>query len=141
MTRPHRGTCRFPFSTAPTRELAVDSVPFWIGLAFSAHTSGKACKDGGDLMPKEAPKKKKIWSWVGGLGVGLINGLLGAGGGMLAVPLLNASGLPTHKAHATSLAIIFPLSVLSAGLYLFQDRMSLGDALPYLPLVRSPKRV
>ena len=31
---------------------------------------------------------KNVLKWIGSIGVGLINGLLGAGGGMLAVPLL-----------------------------------------------------
>lgn len=53
-----------------------------------------------------------------GLFTGLLNGLFGAGGGLLAVPMLQKCGLPARKAHATSLAVTLPLSVLSAVLLL-----------------------
>ncbi len=78
-------------------------------------------------------KKSILWALVGGLGAGLINGLLGAGGGMLAVPLLRKSGLSTKQAHASSIAIILPLSVLSAALYLADGRVALSDPLIYIP--------
>ncbi len=45
---------------------------------------------------------------------GLLNGIFGAGGGLLAVPMLKKSGLTAKKAHATSIAITLPLSLLSA---------------------------
>ena len=35
-------------------------------------------------------KQKKLWGVLGGFGAGIINGLLGAGGGMVVVPLLSA---------------------------------------------------
>ncbi len=76
---------------------------------------------------------KKLFSRIGGVVVGFINGLLGAGGGMLAVPLLSASGLPTQKAHATSIAVILPLSAFSAALYLADGRVNFWDAAVYLP--------
>lgn len=78
-------------------------------------------------------RAKKILIRLGALGVGIVNGLLGAGGGMLAVPLLNASGLPQRKAHATSIAVILPISLLSAGLYLAGGHASIADVLPYVP--------
>ena len=53
-----------------------------------------------------------------GIIVGIANGLFGAGGGTLLVPVLDKS-LPTHKAHATALAVILPLSVVSAIVYTF----------------------
>lgn len=68
-----------------------------------------------------------------GAGTGFVNGLLGAGGGMLAVPALVSSGLSRKKAHANSVAVIMPLSLLSAVMYLCSDSVSLGDALPYIP--------
>ena len=55
---------------------------------------------------------------VTGAACGLLNGLFGAGGGMAAVPLLKAGGLPQKKAHATSLAVILPLAAVSAAFYL-----------------------
>ena len=76
---------------------------------------------------------KQIALFVGGLFVGTLNGLLGAGGGMMAVPLLNKTGLDTQKSHAGSIAIIFPITLVSAILYLSTGRVALSDALPYMP--------
>lgn len=45
--------------------------------------------------------------------VGLINGLFGSGGGMLAVPLFTLQGLGQKQAQATAIAVILPLSALS----------------------------
>ncbi len=77
--------------------------------------------------------KKNIFKAAGGLAIGFINGLLGAGGGMLAVPLLKKYGLDTKEAHASSIAVILPLTVFSAVLYLISGRVSIGDSLIYLP--------
>ena len=64
--------------------------------------------------------------------VGFFNGLFGSGGGMLAVPLLERRGLPPDRAHATSLAVILPLTAVSAGAYLLTGGIDLRAALPYL---------
>lgn len=78
-------------------------------------------------------KRKNILTAAGGLLVGLINGLLGAGGGMLAVHLLKKSGFDVKEAHASSIAVILPLSVLSAALYICAGRVSISDSLVYIP--------
>ena len=49
--------------------------------------------------------------------IGTVNSLLGAGGGLLCVPYLRSQGLSQQKAQATSIAVILPLSILSALLY------------------------
>ena len=77
--------------------------------------------------------RKKWWGVLGGLGAGVINGLLGAGGGMVVVPLLSAMGVRGKKSHATALMVIVPLSAVSAVLYLVQGRVGFADALPWLP--------
>ena len=64
---------------------------------------------------------------------GIINGLLGAGGGMLIVPILKKYGLSQHATHATSICIILPICLVSAIMYLIKGQVTLGDALPYLP--------
>ena len=64
--------------------------------------------------------------------VGFLNGLFGSGGGMLAVPLLEHRGLPPGRAHATSLAVILPLTAVSAGAYLLTGGADPLEALPYL---------
>lgn len=77
--------------------------------------------------------KRKVLGFLGGIGVGLLNGLLGAGGGMITVPLLELMGVEGKRAHATSLAVIVPLSLISAGVYWFRGWVEPGTALLYLP--------
>ncbi len=64
---------------------------------------------------------------------GILNGLFGAGGGVVAVPLLEKSGIPAKKAHATSIAIILPTSLISAVLYYFAGNIDLSSSAAYLP--------
>ena len=49
--------------------------------------------------------------------VGLANGLFGGGGGMIAVPMLQNTGLDEKRAHATAILVILPVSLLSFVLY------------------------
>jgi len=85
-------------------------------------------------MNNTKPSKiKKIVAGAGSFVGGIINGLLGAGGGMLMVPVLRFLNLDTKKAHANSIAIILPLCILSASIYLFQGRVELNDVWIYLP--------
>jgi len=77
-------------------------------------------------------KKQNILSALGGALVGILNGMLGAGGGMLAVPMLKKLGLEQTKSHATAVAVIFPLSVLSTVAYLLLGHFELGQAAVYL---------
>jgi len=52
---------------------------------------------------------------------------------MILVPLLiGLCGIEDQRAFATSLAVIFPISVVSAAAYLFQGSLSISGALPYL---------
>lgn len=74
-------------------------------------------------------KKFHLWFW--GLPTGFLNGLLGAGGGMVVVPVLEKK-LTTKEAHATSVAIILPLCAVSAVLYLIDGRVTFADAAPFL---------
>lgn len=75
---------------------------------------------------------KKARFLLTGAAAGLLNGLFGAGGGMAAVPMLEKDGLPARRAHATSLAVIAPLSLLSGALYLWGGQMRLGDAWDFM---------
>ena len=57
-----------------------------------------------------------------GLLTGLCNGFFGAGGGIIVVPtLVYILKLENHKAHATALAVILPISLLSAFIYFKTD--------------------
>lgn len=77
--------------------------------------------------------KGKMMPYLVGAVTGVLNGLFGAGGGMVAVPMLSKAGLDTQQAHATSIAIILPLTIISSCIYLFQGHLALGDAFVYLP--------
>ena len=64
---------------------------------------------------------------------GLANGLFGSGGGLFLVPLLTRwAKLPQRKAFATSVAVVLPLSLLSAGIYWWKGELDLAGAWPYL---------
>ncbi len=55
-----------------------------------------------------------------GLGIitGLINGLFGSGGGTIVVPtMVFLLGIDDYKAHATAIAVILPLSIISTIIY------------------------
>ena len=82
---------------------------------------------------KDINKHDRRFAYFGSVLVGLINGLLGAGGGMLAVPLLKKVGAEQKKAHATSIALILPLCLFSAVLYLAGGKVAISDAVGYLP--------
>lgn len=75
----------------------------------------------------------KIKSLIGGGLTGVVNGLLGSGGGLVAVPVLRGAGLDTREAHSSSLAVVLPISMLSAGLYIHGGSVTVADALPYIP--------
>ena len=75
----------------------------------------------------------KTRSALSGAAVGLINGLLGAGGGMVLVPLLVGwCGLEDKKAFATAISIILPLSLTSIAVFAMRESLPLGEAWPYL---------
>ncbi len=77
--------------------------------------------------------KKYIKPCTFGVAVGLVNGVFGAGGGMLAVPLLKAGGLDQKQAHANAVAVILPITVISAVLYLLKGTVNIKDSLMFLP--------
>ncbi len=82
---------------------------------------------------KETGKQNRLGAALTGLAAGLVNGLLGSGGGMIAVPMLERGGVEANRAHATSVAVMLPLSAVSAFFYLRGGNVTLADALPYIP--------
>lgn len=53
-----------------------------------------------------------------GIATGLVNGLLGIGGGTILIPsMVVALGLSQHQAHGTSLAVILPTTIASCIVY------------------------
>ncbi len=66
-------------------------------------------------------KREKIKVLIIGVITGFANGLFGSGGGTIVVPCMERFlDTEEHKAHATALAIILPLSLLSIGIYLWK---------------------
>ena len=65
-----------------------------------------------------------------GLAVGIANSLFGGGGGMLAVPLLQATGYENKRAHATAILIILPVSLFSFLLYLARGLYDFSVLIP-----------
>lgn len=64
---------------------------------------------------------------------GTANGFFGAGGGMFLVPLFTKwLGMEQKTAFATSVAVILPLSVVSAVVYFCQGGLDFLGAWPYL---------
>lgn len=64
-----------------------------------------------------------------GLITGLINGLFGSGGGTIVVPaLVFLLGIDDHKAHATAISIILPLSAISTVVYFINKSINLKIA-------------
>ena len=76
--------------------------------------------------------KFKILSYIGGILIGAVNGLFGAGGGIIAVPILENAGLNKKQSHANAVAVILPVSILSGILYLLEDKVQFSDVSPYV---------
>ena len=77
------------------------------------------------------PKKWGIW--LAGLGAGSVNGLFGAGGGMVLVPLLTGlTDLREAEVFPSSIAIILPLCLVSLSVTALDNGLDFALALPYL---------
>lgn len=77
---------------------------------------------------------KKSRLILSGIAVGFINALFGAGGGMIAVPLLTKAGLSQKEAQATAVSVILPLTAVTCVIYYFQGRLDFKTAFDYIPL-------
>ena len=80
-------------------------------------------------------QKRGTWLRAGltGAAAGAVNGLFGAGGGMLLLPLLHRlTDLREHEAFACSVCTMLPLSVVSLVVYWLRGGEFLTAALPYL---------
>ena len=68
-----------------------------------------------------------------GLGAGAVNGLFGAGGGMVLVPLLSLlTDLEEEEIFSSSLAIILPVCVVSLTATAIAGTVAWSASLPYL---------
>lgn len=64
---------------------------------------------------------------------GILNGMFGAGGGLVLVPLLIGwIGMEQKQAFATSVAVMLPLSIASFALFCLRGGNVWEQALPYM---------
>jgi uncharacterized membrane protein YfcA len=78
-------------------------------------------------------KLSRVFFAAAGFLIGAINGVFGSGGGVAAVPALEHAKIPVKKAHASSLAVTLPLSIVSAAVYSGSGDFPVGDALVLIP--------
>ncbi len=70
---------------------------------------------------------------IAGAGAGLVNGLFGAGGGMILIPLLRKlTDLEDRQIFSMSVAIILPICLISLGAAAIRTPLPWTQALPYL---------
>ena len=76
---------------------------------------------------------RKIRMMIAGSAAGAVNGLLGAGGGMILVPLLTMLKCTEEEdVFPTSVSIIFPICLVSLAMDPGLGNLPLIDAWPYL---------
>ncbi len=64
---------------------------------------------------------------------GFLNGFFGSGGGIPAVPIFEKDGAEPKEAHATSVAFIFTLSLVTAAFYGFSGNLDFKAAWRFIP--------
>lgn len=78
-------------------------------------------------------KKKYIGPGLAGIGAGAVNGLFGAGGGMVLVPLLTwLTDLDDQEIFPASVSIILPICLVSLSLTFDAGIVPWNVAIPYL---------
>lgn len=75
---------------------------------------------------------KKIIHSALGILIGAVNVLVGSCGGIVAVESLKHCGVDGTKAHATAIAIILPLTAVSAVMYILRGNVNFSDSLIFL---------
>ena len=75
--------------------------------------------------------RDKVYMALTGALTGLTNGFFGGGGGMIVVPLMSfLLKMKTQKAHATALAIILPITLVSALIYFTSGKFDFSVGVP-----------
>ena len=81
-------------------------------------------------MGAKTEKNGRTSQILSGVLVGIANSLFGGGGGMLAVPLLQRTGLNEKEAHATAILVILPVSLFSFALYAMRGYCQFSVLIP-----------
>ncbi|MBQ7373774.1 MAG: sulfite exporter TauE/SafE family protein [Clostridia bacterium] len=77
--------------------------------------------------------KQKGYMAITGALTGLANGFFGGGGGMIVVPLMiYLLKIKTKTAHATALAVILPITLISALVYFLSGKFDFKVGVPSL---------
>ena len=75
--------------------------------------------------------KENLYLALTGALTGLANGFFGGGGGMIVVPLMTfLLQMKTKKAHATALAVILPITLISALIYFMSGKFDFAAGVP-----------
>lgn len=83
------------------------------------------------MTNKKVSKKQVLFSILAGVMVGFVNGFLGAGGGMLVVPLLRLIFKQSPKvAHSTAVLVILPICLVSGVVYLLSGTVQISVLWP-----------
>lgn len=78
-------------------------------------------------------RRKYLGSGLAGIGAGTVNGLFGAGGGMVLVPLLTfLTDLEDEEVFPSSVSIILPICLVSLSITFKSGTVPWEQAVPYL---------
>lgn len=67
-----------------------------------------------------------------GLSIGITNALFGAGSGIISVTVLDKAYNDQKKAQATTMAVILPITIITAIRYINLGYVTVSNALPYI---------
>ncbi len=73
-----------------------------------------------------------VKKFLAGLCIGVVNVTLGAGGGMLTVPLYKRMGMEQKEAQINAVATILPITFISAVIYILNGSVNISDTYIYL---------
>lgn len=77
--------------------------------------------------------KKALGYIIAGISAGAVNGLVGAGGGMILIPLLTIlTDIPDEEIFPTSVSIILPICLISLAFVWHSTAPDWNYSLPYL---------